>query len=192
MGEHKLTGTPKKRVAPNTHTSELQSLAELEKINPDIEPLAVQTVLWLTRAHDAAISAQTEELRPLQLSPSAFNMLMALRNAEDHTLEPCQLADQLLVSRPSVTGLLDTLQRRGLIERRPHGGDRRRLLVVLTDAGHELLDSHFPHHYRLQSNLVADLSSDEQEQLVTLLRRIRGAVPSWLRDPSGNGEVPSA
>lgn len=185
MGEHKVTGTPHKRVAPNTHPSELGSLAELEKINPDIEPLAVQTVLWLTRAYDAAISVQTEELRPLQLSPSAFNMLMALRNAPEHTLEPCQLADRLLVSRPSVTGLLDTLQRRGLIERRPHGADRRRLLVVLTEAGHELLDGHFPHHYRLQSSLVADLSADEQEQLVTLLRRIRGAVPQWLRD--GNG-----
>lgn len=184
MGEHKLTGTPHKRVAPNTHQSELHSLAELERINPEIEPLAVQTVLWLTRAYDAAISAQTEELRPLSLSPSAFNMLMALRSAPDHTLEPCQLADQLLVSRPSVTGLLDTLQRRGLIERHPHSGDRRRLLVKLTDAGHELLEGHFPHHYRLQSGLVGELSQDEQEQLVTLLRRIRGAVPRWLAEDS--------
>ena len=182
MGEHKLRGTPNKRVAPHTHPAELQNLAELERINPEIEPLAVQTVLWLTRAYDAAISAQTEELRPLNLSPSAFNMLMALRNAEGNTLEPCQLADQLLVSRPSVTGLLDTLQRRGLIERHPHSGDRRRLLVKLTDAGHELLDGHFPHHYKVQSRLVDDLSQDEQEQLVTLLRRIRGAVPRWLVD----------
>lgn len=182
MAEHKLTGTPEKRVAPNTHPAELQSLAELEKSNPDIEPLAVQTVWWLTRAYDAAISAQTEELRPLNLSPSAFNMLLALRGAAEHTLEPCQLADQLLVSRPSVTGLLDTLQRRGLIERRPHSGDRRRLLVVLTDAGHELLENHFPHHYRLQSLLVEGLDADEQEQLVVLLRRIRGAVPRWLQD----------
>lgn len=182
MGEQQLTGAPGNRVAPNTHPLELQSLAELEKINPDIQPLAVQTVLWLTRAHDAVVSVQTEELRPLNLSPSAFNMLMALRAAPDNTLEPCQLADQLLVSRPSVTGLLDTLQRRGLVERHPHSGDRRRLLVVLTDAGHELLRSHFPALYQLQSTLVADLSLDEQEQLVTLLRRIRGAVPPWLRD----------
>lgn len=182
MGEQQLTGAPGNRVAPNTHPLELQSLAELERINPDIQPLAVQTVLWLTRAHDAAISVQTEELRPLNLSPSAFNMLMALRAAPDNTLEPCQLADQLLVSRPSVTGLLDTLQRRGLVERHPHSGDRRRLLVLLTEAGHQLLESHFPSLYQLQSDLVADLSADEQEQLVTLLRRIRGAVPPWLRD----------
>lgn len=182
MGDQKTTGTPQKRVTPDTHQSELQSLADLERINPDIEPLAVQTVLWLTRAYDAAISAQTEELRPLQLSPSAFNMLMALRAAENNTLEPCQLADQLLVSRPSVTGLLDTLQRRGLIERHPHNQDRRRLLVLLTEAGHQLLEEHFPHHFSVQAQLVADLSLDEQELLVTLLRRIRGAIPSWLED----------
>lgn len=188
MGEHTLTGTAQDRVAPNTNPLELDSLLELEKINPELQPLAVQAIWWLGWAHDAVISAQTEELREVGLSPSAFNMLVALWQAPDQTLEPCQLADRLLVSRPSVTGLLDTLQRRGLIERHPHGNDRRRLLVVLTAEGRTVLEAHAPEHYRIQAQLLGDLDPAEQAQLVGLLRRVKGATPSWLAEAEAGPE----
>ena len=173
-----VVARPRGRVAGDTHPAELHRLALQEATSPDCDPLAVQALIWLFRAYNAAVNAQAEELRPLGLSPSAFNVLMALHNTEGRVLEPCQLADRLLVSRPSVTGLLDTLQAKGLIARRPHGDDRRRVLVELTPTGLALLERHFDSHYREQNALFADLGPDEREQLVTLLRRIRGAVPA--------------
>ena len=170
------------RVAPDTHPVELQRLASTEATHPDCDPLNVQAFIWLFRAFNGALNAQAEELRPLGLSPSAFNVLMALHNSDDDTLEPCQLAQRLLISRPSVTGLLDTLQTKGLITRQPHAEDRRRILVTLTEAGQQLLSSHFATHYREQNALFGDLSADEKATLVTLLRRVRGAVPKDLRD----------
>lgn len=172
----------RQRVAPDTHPVELERLAHEEAGHPDCDPLNVQALIWIFRAFNATINAQAEELRPLGLSPSAFNVLMALRNNAEPTLEPCQLARRLLISRPSVTGLLDTLQGKGLIERLPHGEDRRRVLVSLTDAGRRLLDSHFPAHYRELNAAFADLDADEKATLVSLLRRVRGAVPTDLDD----------
>lgn len=171
---------PSKPAAPGTHPLELQRLALQERSHPDCDPLAVQTLIWLFRAYNAAVNAQADELRDLDLSPSSFNVLMVLRNTPDHTLEPCQLSERLLVSRPSVTGLLDRLQGKGLVTRRRHSEDRRRVLVELTDAGHRLLEEHFPHHYEQLRTLVGDLSRDEMATLVTLLRRIRGASPKHL------------
>ncbi len=169
--------TPRQRVAPDTHPIELQRLAFQEQTHDSCDPLNVQAVIWLFRSFNAAMNAQSEELRPLGLSPSAWNVLMALRNTADQILEPCQLAQRLLISRPSVTGLLDTLQAKGLIERLPHADDRRRVLVRLTDDGMRMLESHYGVHYAEMNELFADLDDDDKAQLVMLLRRVRGAVP---------------
>lgn len=176
------TTRPRKRAADGTHPLELQRLAMQEATHPDCDPLAVQTVIWLFRAYSAAVNALADELRHLDLSPSAFNVLMALRNTPDHTLEPRELSDRLLVSRPSVTGLLDTLEGKGLITRCPHGRDRRRVLVALTPQGHQLLEGHYSTHYAGLEALLADLSDDERSTLVGLLRRVRGAAPETLSD----------
>jgi DNA-binding MarR family transcriptional regulator len=175
-----VPGRPRKPVAAGTHPLELQRLALQERTHPDCEPLNVQALIWLFRAYNAALNAQAEELRAVGLSPSAFNVLMALLNTPGHTLEPCQLAERLLVTRPSMTGLLDTLQAKRLIVRRRHEGDGRRILVELTGAAHELLRSHFPVHYAEQNRLFAGFTQDELEQLVMLLRRIPGATPEHL------------
>jgi DNA-binding MarR family transcriptional regulator len=184
---------PRQRFASGTHPVELERLALQEQTHPECRPLAVQTVIWLFRAYNAIMQTQAEELRQHGLSPSAFNVLMALLNTPGATLEPCQLAERLLVSRPSMSGLLDTLERKGLIRRHPHRNDRRRVLVALTASGRRLLDEHFPIHYHRQNAQLADLSDDDLETLVSLLRRIGGAVPAQLdSDLDAAGEARSA
>lgn len=173
---------PRQRVAPDTHPIELQRLAFQEATSDACEPLNVQVLIWIFRAFNSVITGQAEELRPLGLSSSAFNVLLALHNNDDRTLEPCQLAQRLLISRPSVTGLLDTLQGKGLVERLPHAEDRRRVLVRLTDEGLALLESHFATHYREMNVVFGDLTADEKAALVTLLRRVKGAVPPDFLD----------
>jgi len=167
---------------------ELRRLALQEATHPGCDPLNVQVLIWLFRAYNAAMTAQADQLRPLGLSPSAFNVLMALHNTEGRRLEPWQLAERLLVSRPSVTGLLDTLQAKGLIDRLPHTDDRRRMLVALTASGLALLEDHFATHYAEQEAMFADLDADERAQLVTLLRGVTGAVPADLREPADQCE----
>lgn len=178
---------PRGRVAPNSHPIELERLAMQEATHPDCDPLNVQALIWIFRAFNSAMNGQSEELRPLGLSPSAFNVLVALHNTADRTLEPCQLADRLLISRPSVTGLLDTLQNKGLIDRLPHADDRRRVLVRLTHDGLRLLESHFATHYAEMNKLFADLDADEKATLVALLRRVRGAAPRNFTDEAAAG-----
>lgn len=165
------------RALSGTQTDSGEGRALLEQPDPACDPGAVQTVLWLSRAYHAAVNAQIEELRPLELSPNAFNALLALHSAPDHTLEPCQLSARLDVSRPAVTGLLDTLEHKGLVVRRPHSKNRRRLLIELTAAGRALLVRHFPTHYARLNALVEALSEEEMATLVSLLQRIRGAAP---------------
>lgn len=162
-------------------------------MHTDCDPLRVQAITWLMRAHAAVTAAQAEELRPLGLSPSGFYVLAALLNTPERRLEPRQIAERLQLSRPSVTGLLDTLQDRGFVVRRPHAGDRRRVLVELTSFAEQMLQDHYPTHYKEQARLVEDLSDVELSTLVQLLRRLNGAVPTeFASAPPEDGEPPSA
>lgn len=176
---------PHRDVAPDTHPVELRRLALEEAQHPDCDPLSVQVILWIIRASNAVLGQQAALLRELDLSTSAFNVLMALRNTPGGVLEPCDIADRLLVTRPSVTGLLDTLESKGLIKRSPHPEDRRRRLVRLTDSAHTVLTEQLSLHYAELDRLLGPLSRPERAQLVTLLRRIHGVIPASLVDDEG-------
>lgn len=168
-------------VARATHPLELERLAREVQQHPDCDPLSVQVLLWVVRAATAVLDNQADNLRDLGVSTSGFNVLMALRNSPGQVLEPCDIAERLLVSRPSVTGLLDTLENSGLIERRTHPEDKRRRLVHLTAAAREMLRDNLSLHYREIDRLLADLDPGERQELVMLLRRIEGATPTALQ-----------
>jgi long-chain acyl-CoA synthetase len=85
----------------------------------------------------ARLAKQVElALTPLDLTPPQYRVLFSL--AEGSALTSV-LADQLAVTRPTVSAVVDGLVERGLIERRHDPADRRRVALTLTDQGLELL-----------------------------------------------------
>lgn len=88
--------------------------------------------MFLSRSERAA--------RAVGLEPRQHHLLLALRAARE-TADPTigSLAAELLLKHHSVVGLVDRLERRGLVSRHPHSGDRRQVCVRLTPAGEALL-----------------------------------------------------
>lgn len=70
-------------------------------------------------------------IAPLGLTHGQFFMLIAL--LEEDGVQPSQLAEKTALDRPTVTGLLDRLERDGWVERRLDPSDRRTLRVHLTE-----------------------------------------------------------
>lgn len=102
----------------------------------------------------------------------SFAQAMALREL-DEPLPMRELADRLCCDASNVTGIVDRLEARGLVERRTAPDDRRVKHLVLTDAGRELRREH-RHGLTVDLPLLDDLSSDERRQLAGLLRRSVG------------------
>lgn len=69
----------------------------------------------------------------------------------------------------SVTSLLDTLERRGLVERQPDPTDRRRLVIVITQDGKAIVDQFLPEVVALQTAAMATLTEAQRRQLVEML-----------------------
>jgi len=77
-------------------------------------------------------------LHELDLSLAQYRLI---GNLAEGPWQASELAERLIVSRPSVTALADGLVERGLIARMGADGDRRRVMHVLTDDGRKVLDA---------------------------------------------------
>ncbi len=104
---------------------------------PDARVLATEAVMNSIRTADMAFERIGKLLRPLGVSAAGGLVLGQLR---DHgEMSPSELGERLIVTRATVTGLLDSLERRGLVQRSANPEDRRSLLVTLTKSGLEVI-----------------------------------------------------
>jgi DNA-binding MarR family transcriptional regulator len=71
-----------------------------------------------------------------------------------------------------MTSLLDTLERRGLVERHPHPSDRRKILVHLTDEAGRIVEQTLPVQHAVITAAVEDVSQADRDQLITTLATI--------------------
>ena len=80
-----------------------------------------------------------ETLAPWDIAPSHFRALRVL--ARHGTMRLTDLSDHLHIAPRSTTEVVDALESRGLVERRPDPGDRRATLVEVTGHGTSVLDA---------------------------------------------------
>lgn len=136
---------------------------------PDVDGirLCFQT-LSLASAIDRDCAAL---LAPHGLSEGRFVLLFLLDAAGDG-LAPNVLAEQSGVTRATVTGLLDGLEREALIERTADSTDRRALRIHLTRKGKQMAKKVVDQHGRWIAGLFGNLSATERRQLTTLLDKV--------------------
>lgn len=116
---------------------------------------------------------ESRTLRESGASPSQFFVLTQLV-AGERTL--ADLATALGCARPTMTGIADTLERKGLVQRIPNPADRRSVLVRLTDEGRSRLDN--PGLAEAFGSCCCDLlSADESAELARLLAKLSTALP---------------
>ncbi len=87
-------------------------------------------------------------------------------------IETRHVAAEAGISKGTLTGVAGTLEKRGLLQRRAHPEDARRVLVVLTPAGTKLMAELFPQFNNEEAYVVAPLSGDEKQVLATALRKV--------------------
>lgn len=110
-------------------------------------------------------------LAPHGLSEGRFVLLFLLDGAPDG-LAPNTLAAQAGVTRATITGLLDGLERQALIERHADASDRRALCIRLTRQGKRVARALFEQHGRWIASLFGSLSAPERKQLAALLEKV--------------------
>ncbi len=158
-----------------------ECLLEAVRRHPDLDPSACEAFLNLLRAGDEAYRRSEIFFTEHGMSPGRFTILMLLYDklaGEPIPQTPAELADKAGVTRATITGLVDTLEKDGLVTRRHNSGDRRMMLIHLTPKGHAALEKILPGHFREMARQMAPLSEHERKTLVRLLNKMAGQADS--------------
>jgi MarR family transcriptional regulator, 2-MHQ and catechol-resistance regulon repressor len=128
--------------------------------------------LWvvLNRASRAVADRLRGSIEREGLSVSEFGVLEVLYSKGRQLVG--ELGSRILLTSGSMTYVIDRLQERGLVQRRPCPSDRRALHVELTEQGRELIARIFPEHAEEVRRLLGGLTSEEQQIATALIKRL--------------------
>jgi len=122
------------------------------------------------------------EARRHGLSHAALNAL-AVIEGEGAPMLTGEVAARMHITSGSVTSVLDTLERKGLVVRSNDPADRRRVLVDVTPAAQVVLDDLLPRISRNNDFLMAGLDDAQCRKLLDALEVVREALADLPADP---------
>ncbi len=143
-------------------------MAKLESLSGG-SGVHVFLVLW--KAARAVQAYAEKSITNLEIGASDFAVLEALLHKGP--LPVNEIGKKVLLTSGSITVAVDRLERKGLVERRAHGTDRRARIVHLTKDGRKLITRAYTQHAADLEQLVsASLTPKERTTLIRLLKKI--------------------
>lgn len=126
----------------------------------------------LVEAYLAFWREDSRHIKSLKLTPSQFDVISTLGDTDGMTC--AELSNATLVTKGTLTGVLDRLAAKGLIKREAVAGDRRCTRIKLTEKGETLFRKVFAAHIaHIRPFFERALSRKDVEQMRTLLLRVR-------------------
>jgi DNA-binding MarR family transcriptional regulator len=163
-----MSALPESSVAGRAYVVTEDGLSRWSETHADAWLGLLETTKQLTRALDAELEAKHG------LSLSGLELLARLAAADQRCLRLSALANAAGLSLSRVSRIVDTLQRRRLVERRPCADDARAVEAHLTAAGLALArEAQATHFAAVQQRFFDQLDADEIAALASLFARFK-------------------
>ncbi|BBI33404.1 putative HTH-type transcriptional regulator YetL [Cohnella abietis] len=176
-----------KNVITDSHAvpSLVQTKRQIERYGLNVDAQAVLVASRLMTAGAKLEHAAEIHFSRFGLSTGRYRLLADL---EDHQGEelPSQLAEHLGVTRATVTGLIDNLERDGYVSRRASSADGRQKSVILTENGASKLRDMASEHFERLEAMVRLLTVEERSVFLDLLGRVTQGMSALTDDPGAS------
>jgi len=158
-----------------------ECLQEAVERMPGVDPQVIEVFLNLLQTGDVASGGEEAFLAAYGLNQARLIILGILDSCGQGGLRSSELASHAKVSRATITGLLDTLEKAGHIGRAADPTDRRASTVRITRQGQTLLHKVQPLLMKWAEGILSDLSVKERTQLLKLLRKTQAAFSTRIQ-----------
>lgn len=128
----------------------------------------VRELVWTYFAFEAMGAGH---LRELGLTASQFDVIATLGNTPGMTFK--ELGEKTLITKGTLTGVVDRLESKGLVVRVAAEDDRRSVIARLTAEGEKVFEEAFPAHIQFMKRRFDALGPTERERIVAALRELR-------------------
>ncbi|WP_438979863.1 MarR family winged helix-turn-helix transcriptional regulator [Polynucleobacter sp.] len=125
----------------------------------------------LVQAYQAFEMHSGAHIKEMGLTTTQFDIVATLGNQPPMTCK--ELGEKTLVSKGTMTGVLERLEAKGLIEKFMNTDDGRSYKIGLSKSGDRLFKKVFPEHVEYLGKSIGKLSKKEIEHAVTVLREVK-------------------
>lgn len=132
----------------------------------------------LRRTHSAVLNHLEKSFEPLGIRPRQYGILTIV--GRNPGLNQGQVSEALAIARTNFVGMLDTMEKRGLVKRKPAENDRRSYALYLTPKGAALLEKLSQIDAEHEIKMRSLIGEKDASQLLALLMKLRNAM---LNDP---------
>jgi len=115
-----------------------------------------------------------------KLTDAQFNVLVQLKYARERSLSQSVLGRRLVVNKADMTGIIDRLEKTGLVVRLSHPTDRRVHMIVMTEKGETLVNSLEPGYLDGVHRLMAGIPDKDLRSLNKTLEKVRSNIEMML------------
>ena len=132
--------------------------------------LSLKLFIVLTRTLESIQQQAIKVIRSHELNKTEFGVLELLYSKGDHPIQ--QIGQKLLLASSSITYVVDKLEKKNLLKRKPCPKDRRVTYVSITEDGTHLMDDVFPKHRQSINEICAGLDINEKTVMIEQLKKL--------------------
>jgi MarR family transcriptional regulator, 2-MHQ and catechol-resistance regulon repressor len=125
----------------------------------------------LVRTYQAFEHYSAQHIRTMELTPAQFDVIVTLGNQPPMTCKT--LGEKTLITKGTLTGILDRLETKGLINRAINQEDARSQKIGLTALGETMFQDIFPRHKQHFAPVAAQMTEQEIESAAQMLNKLR-------------------
>lgn len=151
---------------------------------PDGDAAATEAHATLVRTGDALLRELDRRIEATFDVPQPVATTLAVIEGADGPLTPSEISARLIVPSATMTATLDTLERRGWIERRTNPDDRRSILVTVTEDGRAMADQLLAGVREVERETLGALTPRELSTLLRLLDKVLARAAEVAEQPA--------
>lgn len=134
------------------------------------EELSLKALTVMLRAFQSTQDVIKQDMTKYGLNPTEFAVLELLYSKGEQQIQ--HIGKKILLSSSSMTYVIDKLEQKGHIERKPNATDRRVIFAHITEKGRQFMEEAFPLHEKMITELFSVLTAEELETMIPLVKRV--------------------
>lgn len=111
-------------------------------------------------------------LAPYELTHTQYKILMLLFRNPGKPIRQADIEAHLSMTNPSVTGIIQNLEKKEFVERIQNPDDKRSKLVKLTERAVSMEEELYSLGESLEAQVIRNLTTEESQQLIALLKKV--------------------
>lgn len=131
---------------------------------------ALKALTVMLRAAQSVQDVLKQDMIKYGLNPTEFMVLELLTSKGEQPIQ--QIGKKILLSSSSMTYVIDKLEKKGYLKRKPDPKDRRVIMACVTDKGKTFMEDSFPKHEESITEMFSVLTEEELEEFVSLVKKV--------------------